>query len=162
MVAMTSPLHRAAERPFCVCQLLHFCQLLSNPSIDREFEYTSESQWNHKSNAFMLQNMPWKLLGQWRQMTPKSTLPPEAYGPPSITWMPKPTLLTSPTTAQSLQALPHNYKTKSLPQWLHLSLDQPHSPPQTISRFNQPFCHNTLCGPTDRPTDRQMVQVNVP
>ena len=38
MVAMTSPLHRAAERPFCVCQLLHFCQLLSNSSVDLEFE----------------------------------------------------------------------------------------------------------------------------
>ena len=33
------PLHRAAECPFCVCQLLHFCQLLSNPSIDLELEY---------------------------------------------------------------------------------------------------------------------------
>jgi len=39
MVAMTSQLHRAAERPFCVCQLLHFFQLLSNPSIDLELEY---------------------------------------------------------------------------------------------------------------------------
>ena len=36
---MTSPLHHAAERPFCVCQLLHFCQLLSNPNIDLELEY---------------------------------------------------------------------------------------------------------------------------
>ena len=39
MVAMTSLLHRAAERPFCVCQLLHFCQSLSNPSIDLELGY---------------------------------------------------------------------------------------------------------------------------
>jgi len=39
MVAMTSPLHRAAERPFYVFQLLRFCQLLSNPSIDLELEY---------------------------------------------------------------------------------------------------------------------------
>jgi len=31
----------------------------------------------------------------------------------------------------------------------------PHSPPQTTSASNQPFCHNTLCRPTDRPTDRQ-------
>ena len=41
MVAVTSPLHRAAEHPFCVCQLLglHFCQLLSNFTIDLELEY---------------------------------------------------------------------------------------------------------------------------
>jgi len=35
-------------------------------------------------------------------------------------------------------------------------------PPQTASGSNQPFCHNTLCGQTDRSTDRQMVQANVP
>ena len=36
---------------------------------------------------------------------------------------------------------------------IHPSLDQPPSPPQTASGFNQPFCHNTLCGQTDRQTD---------
>ena len=41
-VAMTSLLHHAAERPFCVCQLLHFCQLLSNPSTDLKLEYISK------------------------------------------------------------------------------------------------------------------------
>jgi len=36
----TSPLlHCAAERPFCVYQLLHFCQLLSNPSINLELQF---------------------------------------------------------------------------------------------------------------------------
>jgi len=39
---------------------------------------------------------------------------------------------------------------------MHLSLDQPHSPPQTTSGSNQPFCHNTLCGPRDRRTDQQI------
>jgi len=28
----------------------------------------------------------------------------------------------------------------------------PHSPPQTASVSNQPFCHNTLCGQTNRQT----------
>jgi len=35
----------------------------------------------------------------------------------------------------------------------HLSLDRSHSPPQTASRSNQPFCQNTLSGQTDRQTD---------
>jgi len=39
MVAMTLPQYCAGERPFCVCQLLHFCQLLSNLSIDLKLEY---------------------------------------------------------------------------------------------------------------------------
>jgi len=32
-------------------------------------------------------------------------------------------------------------------------LDRPHSPSQTASESAQPFCHNTFCGQTDRPTD---------
>jgi len=40
------------------------------------------------------------------------------------------------------------------PHLIHLSLSRPHSPPQTASGSIQPFCHNTLCGQTDRPTDR--------
>jgi len=34
------------------------------------------------------------------------------------------------------------------------SLDRPHSPRQTASESSQPFCHSTLCGPTERQTDR--------
>jgi len=30
------------------------------------------------------------------------------------------------------------------------SLDRPHSPPQTASGSNQPFCHNTFSGQRDR------------
>jgi len=40
------------------------------------------------------------------------------------------------------------------PHVIHPSFNWPHSPPQTASRSNQPFCHNTLSGHTDRPTDR--------
>ena len=32
---------------------------------------------------------------------------------------------------------------------------RPHSPPQTASGSNQPFCHSTPFGQTDRPTGRQ-------
>jgi len=32
------------------------------------------------------------------------------------------------------------------------TLDRPHSPPQTASRSNQPFCHSKLSVQTDRPT----------
>jgi len=44
---------------------------------------------------------------------------------------------------------------RSPPYLIHPSLDWPHSPPQTASRSNQPFCHNTLCRLTDRPNDWQ-------
>jgi len=41
------------------------------------------------------------------------------------------------------------------PHIIHPFLDRPHSPPLTASGSNQPFCHSTLSGHTDRPTDRQ-------
>ena len=37
---------------------------------------------------------------------------------------------------------------------VHAYIDRPHSPPQTAPGSNQPFCHNTLSGQIDRPTDR--------
>jgi len=39
------------------------------------------------------------------------------------------------------------------PHLIRPSFDRLHSPPQTASGSNQPFCHNTLSGPTDQPTD---------
>jgi len=39
------------------------------------------------------------------------------------------------------------------PRLIHSSLDRPHSPSQTVSRSNQPFCHSTPSGQTDRQTD---------
>jgi len=50
----------------------------------------------------------------------------------------------TPKTAPSLPRSP--------PHLIHPSLDRTHSPPQTASGSNQPFCHNTLSGPTDTPT----------
>ena len=47
------------------------------------------------------------------------------------------------------------------PHLIHQCLGPSHSPPQMASGSNQPFRHNTLCGYTDRQTDRQMVQANV-
>jgi len=39
------------------------------------------------------------------------------------------------------------------PHLIHPSLNWPHSPSQTTSRSDQPFCHNTLSRHTDRLTD---------
>jgi len=44
---------------------------------------------------------------------------------------------------------------------IHPSLDRPHSPPQTASGSNQPFCDNTFSGLTDRQTDRQMGKATI-
>ena len=38
---------------------------------------------------------------------------------------------------------------------IHRSLDQPHSPSQMAYGSNQPCCHNTLSGQTDRQSKRQ-------
>jgi len=53
----------------------------------------------------------------------------------------------------SLPKLPFTFNDYH-PHLIHLSLDWPHSPSETSSVSNQPFCHNTLCKLTDRPTDR--------
>jgi len=112
----------------------------------------------------------WNQWGKWPQN------PPFPWGTwtPSNTWMPGATPLTTQMTAQSLHALPQ-YVTKAplvtkgrqkfTPKTaLPLQWSPPPSntaiprltppPPQTASRSNQLFCHNTLCGPTDRPTHR--------
>jgi len=41
---------------------------------------------------------------------------------------------------------------RSLPHLIHPSLDRPRSPSQTTPVSNQPFCHSTLSGQTDRHT----------
>jgi len=50
---------------------------------------------------------------------------------------------------------------RSPPHLIHSSLDRPHSPPQTASGSNQLFATIHFAD-RDRPTDRQMVQANVP
>jgi len=132
MVAMTSPLHHAVERLFCMRQLLHFCQLLSNPSIDLELEYgiSTKSQCNvdsndvlsirkyyqlytYESNTFLLQNMPLKPLSQWGKRPQNSPLPLEARGPASNTRMPRWPHSPTQTTTRLLHTLPHNDATVS-------------------------------------------------
>ena len=39
-----APLQRAAERPFCVYQLLHFCKFIVKRNIDLELALSLESQ----------------------------------------------------------------------------------------------------------------------
>ena len=43
------------------------------------------------------------------------------------------------------------------PHLLQPSLDRSHSPLQTASESNQPFCRSTLSRPTDRHTDRNRI-----
>ena len=99
-----------------------------------------------------------------------------AHGLQSNTPMPTP--LTPQMTARSVHALSHNYATKSplvtmeCPTFnpktasspfndlqshlIHHSLNLSHSPPQTASRSNQPFFHNSSTEQTDQLTDWQM------
>jgi len=111
------------------------------------------------------------------QKIPETDPSLEARGPPFRTSMLGPSPLTMPndssigshTTSQLRNKIPIGYNGMpqlhpqncpfpfgdNHPHLIHLSLKQPHLPPQTTSGSNQPFCHNTLCGPSDRPTDGQ-------
>jgi len=128
----------------------------------------------HESNSFLLKIRPLKPLGQWGQTTLKSTPSPWATWIPFHTSVPGPTPFTTPNdisigsrTSTLLRSKgligyngtphihPHYCLERSPPHLMHPSLYQPHSPPQMASGSAQPFCHNTLCGPTDWPTDRQ-------
>jgi len=130
----------------------------------------------HELSTFLLQNTPLQTLVQWGQTTRKSTLPLEAHGTHLIHQWLAGHHSPSQTTARSVYALLHNYATTSplvtmgrpkftpqncpslqrSPSYLtHLSLDRPHSPSQTASGSNQPFCRSTISGQTDRPTHTQ-------
>ena len=149
MVAMTTPLHRAAERTFW-CHLyssvIFFANCSKTPASTLNLNTSLESQWNidsngilsvrkyyqlftHESNTFLGEQYasfrPFKRVGRKCRKVSETSLPLEARGPHLI----------------------------------HQFLGWPHSPPQMASGSYQPFCHNTLR--TDRQTDRQMVQVNV-
>ena len=172
MVAMTSPLHRAVERPFCVCQLLHFANC---------------SQTQHRPRTWVHLRKANETIGPMGANDPQIHPSLEAREPHLIH-----ECLGDPAhhRKRQLDRCTHfRTTTQQRPHWLqwdasnsppklpfpfdyyhdqliHPSLVRPHSPSQTVSGSNLPFCHNTLCGPTDRPTDgltdRQMVQANVP
>jgi len=125
MVAMTSSLHHAAERPFCMCQLLHFCQMLSNPSIKLELQYIVRKPMKHRFQQcivsteiyklftqYFSQNTPLKPLDQWGKW-PQNPSFPWGTWTPSNTWMHGWPHSPSQTTARSLHTLPHNYATKT-------------------------------------------------
>jgi len=70
--------------------------------------------------------------------------------------------ITTPRIPIGYNGMPHIYSQNCPfpfnhlhPHLMHPSIDRPHSSPQTTSRSNQPLCHNTPSGHTDRPTDRQ-------
>jgi len=69
----------------------------------------------------------------------------------------------SPLHGNTYNGMPHIYPQTTFPfddhtHLIHPSLDRPRLPHQTASRFNQPFCHSTLSGQTNRQTDRQTDQ----
>jgi len=139
-------------------------------SFDAQVEYIS------------VKNKPFKPMEENPKKLP---LPLEARGLPSNKPIPRPTPLTTPTSARSIHALSHNYATKAplvtmvwpkftpktspspstITTRIHASLYRLHSLPQMASGSNQSFCHSTLSSqtvretnePTDRHTDRPMV-----
>ena len=132
----------------------------------------------HESNIFLGQQYVIPPIQTNRAQMPKNVRIHARNSPfvlrhvdPSNTSMPGPTPLTIPNdssiavrTSAQLPLVtmrpPKSPPKLSLPfddhhpHLIHPSLDRPHSPPKTASRSNQPFCQSTLCGQTDRPTDR--------
>ena len=179
---MTSPMHHAVERPFYMCQLLHFCQLLSNPSSDLELEYlfgkpmkrrfqrctacTEISTFHARVEYISVTKYAIETIGLiWGDKRPQNPpLPLEARGPHLIH-----ECLGDPIhhPKRQLDRYTHFHTTtQQRPRWLqwdaqihlkncsfpfddhhphqmHPSLDRPHSPSQTASGSNQPFCHST-------------------
>ena len=62
---MTLPLHHAAERLF-LCQLSHFGQLLSNPSIDLELEYIFGKSMKHRFQQCIVHMDSMEILSTFR------------------------------------------------------------------------------------------------
>jgi len=172
MVAMTSPLQRAVGRPFWVCQLLHFCQLLSNPSINLKLEYifgkpmkrrfqrctvhTEISPTFHaRVKCISVTKYAIETIGPMGANNPKIHvdlhLIHECLGWPHTT--PNDSSIGARTSTQLCNKRPTDYNGTSQihpincpfsfddhhPQPVHPSLDQPHSPPQTASKSNQPL-----------------------
>jgi len=132
MVAMTSPLQHAAEGPFCESQLLHFCQLLSNPSINLELEYIFGKPMKRRFQRCIVRTQilstfhaqvkyisvikyAIEAIGPIGANDHKTTPSTDARGPHLIhECLSRPHSPPKfPTTAQLLHALPHNYATKS-------------------------------------------------
>jgi len=124
----------------------------------------------------------WTMRHSWGRKFPETSqtpLPLAARQPSSNTPMPGPSTLNTSNNSSISSCTAHNYATKSPfitmgqcksppklplplqrspPHLIHPSLDWPHSPSQTVSRANQPFCHSKLF----RSTDRQTVQTHRP
>jgi len=151
---------RAVERPFCLLQMLHFCQLLSNPSIDLKLEYIigkamkRRFQW-HIVCMEILSNFHAQVeyifvtkyvietIGPMGANDTK--IHPFPWGMNAWEWPHS----SCQMTAWSVHALPHNYATKAP----LVTIRRPNSPPKLPLPL-RPFCHNTLCGLTYRPTNR--------
>ena len=123
-------------------------------------------------------SMPFLHSNEWswdfekcRKPCQKQPLPLEARGLPYNTWMPGPTPLTTPHDSSIAICTFTQWRNKN-PHWLqwdaanslpncpfpfddhhqnliHPYRARPHSPPQTASGSNQPFCRNS-CVRTDR------------
>jgi len=148
--------------------------------------YKNIINFSHTTEYISVKNMPLKPLGQWGQMTPKSTLPLEAREPHLIHECLGRPHLSPQTTARSLHALPHNYATnsplvtmgcpkfttKTAPSPLTITTPSNISIPQLtpLTTPNNIWIQSAILPqytlwterPTDRPSDVQMVQANIP
>jgi len=74
-------LHCTAERPFCMCQLLHICQLLSNPSINLELEYIFGKAMKHRFQRYIVQTEILSTFHAWVNYISVTKYDTETIGP---------------------------------------------------------------------------------
>jgi len=123
------PLHRASERPFCVCQLLHFCKFLVKPNIDLELDCIIRKPMKRRFQRYIVRtkilstsharveyiavkNHVIETIGTVGVNNAKINSH-KAHGPHSVQQCLGPPHSPRQTAARSLYALPHNYATKA-------------------------------------------------
>ena len=136
MVAMTSPL-----QDFCVLQLLHFCTFLLNPYFDLEPDYIRKPI-KRRFSQYLVRTEILSTFHTRVEYISGRTIHHSAH---SKEWGRKCRKITE--TALFLE-------TRGPPSDIPIPRPIPLTTQVTASGSNQPFCRNTLCGQTDRETDR--------
>jgi len=116
-------------------KMLHFCKFLTNRNFSLETEYNFQKANNRRFQQYTVHTEILSICHEWvKDISALKNMPFKPMG------------TKNPETSPSLEARG--------PHLIRSSLNRPHSSLKTVSRSNQPFCQNTLSGPTDRQTDR--------
>jgi len=135
----------AAESPFCMLQLLHFLYISPKLHFYLEPDYIARKPIKQCFQQYLVRREILSTFYTSRiHFSANNTSFQSTH---SNEWG---------TNAKKSKKQPLPLEARG-PHLIHQCLEPPHSPSQTASVSNWPFCYSTLSGLTDRPTDRQMV-----